>query len=581
MSKLGEEWDALEAPSQAPVASNLAAQWDAIPNRPAPIKGETPSPLGTNWENAFAGAGKAVVDAGRGAKQIMDMPSQWLEKKFPGISAWASEKGMPTAQQSANATNADVAESKRLDAPLMDTKAGISGNIAGSAATVMLPLGIAAKGGSMVNGASTAAALLNPTTYTAAAASGALSGAIQPVTDDESRVKNMGLGMATGAAGNLAVNTIGRVAQPIANVLSSAHAKAVRTLESAGIPLDAAQKTGSSFLNKVRSSFSDNPFTSGTQGELVMAQKQGYNKAVLATIGENANAATSDVMDSASKRINGVFKDVLDRNNIAITDPIVSKIGAIQAAANEEEKSPVVAVANRIIASVKDDGTIPGQIAYSIKKDLERYASSADTGLAYHARQLRSTLMDAINDSLSTADKAAFSEARNQFGNMKKMESAIDKTGKGDISAPILANVMAQKSNRGASLYGRGNQELVDLAHAGNMLLPDKAPNSGTVARGFVQAIPALLGAGAGGAYSGDWEGAAKGALGFAVLPKAAQYLMNNPATSNYLANGMQGSMTPIRQMLQAPQTNPAIGGLLRRFPVQSNESFRKDRSGE
>lgn len=573
------DWDSVPVQS---TGQGGVSDWNSVPVNSPPDKSATggASPLGSDWQNAFAGAGKAVMDAARGAKQISDIPAQWLEKKFPGLASWSQAAGMPTAEQSANQTNADVAESKRLDAPLMGTKAGVSGNIAGNAASIMLPLGLAAQGGAAVNGSRAAAALLNPTTYSTAAASGALSGALQPVSGDESRLQNMGIGAAAGMGGNLLANTVGRVAQPITNVLSDAHAKAVQTLENAGIPLDAAQKTGSSFLNKVRSSFSDNPFTSGAQSALAGAQQQGYNKAVLSTIGENASAATPDVMNAASKRINGVFGDILDRNNVSITDPVLSKIASIQSAAKEEEKNPIVSIANRIVGAVGEDGTVPGQVAYGIKKDLDRYASSSDTGLAYHARQLRSTLMDSINDSLSPADQAAFGEARGQFSNMKRIESTIDRNGNGDISASKLANVMAQKANRSASVYGRGDQQLVDLANSGNMLLPDKAPNSGSVARYAMQAAPALLGGAAGGAYSGDWEGAAKGAIGFAAIPKAAQYLINNPAASNYLSSGMQGGMAPIRQLLQSPQNNPMVGGALRRLPGAAENSLRKSQSG-
>lgn len=569
-----DAWDATEAaPESAPstVSKDALSTWDsAAPIPKVVVTAKTlaqNSPIGGDWENAAAGIGKSVVDMGRGAKQLMDVPAQWLEKRFPGLSAWSQEKGLPSAADSAAATNADVAESRVSDAPLMDTKAGMAGNIGGTIASTLLPLGLAAKGGNLINGANAARALMNPASYKAAAASGAISGALVPTIDGESTVHNAGVGAVTGMAGNLAVNTIGRLAQPISNALSSAHEKAVSVLQNAGIPLDAAQQTGSTFLNRVRSSFFDNPITAGTQSALVGQQKAGFNKAVLATVGEDATAATPDVMNQAATRINGVFKDVLNRNNVTISDPVVSKIAAIQQAATEEEKAPVASIANRLMGAVQSDGTVPGQVAYNIKKDLDRLASSPDTTLGYHAKQLRSTLMDTINDSLSPTDQAAFGEARNQFSNMKRIEGVIDKSGSGDISPARLANVMAQKANRGASVYGRGDQQLVDLAHSGNMLLPDKMPNSGTTARIAMQIGAPLIAGGAGGAYSGDWETAGKAALAGAILPKAAQMLINNPASAKYLSQGMQGSMTPLRDLLQLPQTNAIVGGSIRRLP--------------
>ena len=87
-------------------------------------------------------------------------------------------------------------------------------------------------------------------------------------------------------------------------------------------------------------------------------------------------------------------------------------------------------------------------------------------------------------------------------------------------------------------------------------------------------AVPLAAG-GAQGAYTGDWEGAAKTAAGLYAIPKAAQYLMNKPATSDYLSQGMTGAMTPLRNLLEFPQTNQIVGGSLRRLPDAFNFSKR------
>lgn len=567
-----DELDSIRSALPKPSLETQADELDKL--RPGNVSRETPpSALLGDLNTFLTGAGKATADLGRGAKQILDVPAKWLESRFPGLSQWSQAAGFPSAAASAGATEKDVADSRVRDAELMRSGPGVAGNIAGSIAGVMLPLAGMAKGAALlpggVRGATLADAMLNPSTYKAAAAAGGTQGALQPTTKDESRAENTLLGTVAGAAGNLGANLIGRVAQPVAAALSGAHQRAIQTLEAAGIPLDAAQKTGSAFLGKLRSSFSDNPFTAGAQGDLAAAQRVGYNRAVLKTIGEDATAATPEVMNAAEKRINGVFKDVLDRNNVALTDPIVARIGRIQAAASEEEKKPVAAIANRIINGVGDDGKISGQIAYGIKKDLDRLASSADTTLAYHARQLRSTVMDAINESLQDADKQAFSVARQQFSNMKRIEPTIDKAGNGNVSPQRLAGVMAQKANRQASVYGKGDQELVDLAHAGNMLLPDKNPNSGTVSRAIMQAGLPLIAGGAEGIRSQDMGKSLAAAGAAYALPKAIQSVINNPSTANYLARGMQGNMTPLRDLMLLPQTNAAVGGALRRLPQE------------
>lgn len=566
MSDLSEQADRFDSLNSAAQSGTLEGQANRFESLSSAKLEEVTNPTGSTAQNVAAGAGKGVVDLIRGGKQLLDYPAKWLEAKFPGISEWSQSAGFPSAASSASQTNQDVAESRQLDKPLMDTAAGKVGYAGGQIAATMIPLAAAgafAPAGSVA--AKAAPALLNPSTYGTAAASGAAQGALQPVTGDDSRLLNTGVGAIAGAGGNAVVNTIGRLAQPVQVIASAAHDKAVQVMQNAGIPLDAAQLSGSTFLNKIRSGLTDNPFTAGAQANLAAEQKQAYNTAVLKTIGSNATAATQDVMGHAADRINGVFSDILNRNNVTVDDVALNKFAQIQKSALEVEKKPVSNIANRIVDSVGADGTVPGQVMYGIKKDLDRLAGSNDTDLAFHARELRSAVMDTINGSLNGPDQAAFQQARSQFAKMKTIEPAIDKMGSGDISAPRLANVLAQKRNRGISVYGYGDQDLVDLAHAGNMLLPDKTNQSGTVPRALMQMAAPLAVGTAEGAYTGDWGKAAGTAAGLYALPKAAQFIMNNPATANYLAKGV--SAMPLRNLLLAPQTNPAIGGVARRLP--------------
>jgi len=541
--------------ADAPVVPTVAAPDPSAGGGTLSIAGYDTGIRTPQWlDRTLSGAGKAVNDIGVGTGQLLRGGLQ-----ATGNGALADRVGLPT--------RADVDAAKRRDAPLMDTGAGVGGYVLGNIAATSIPLAGMARVG--VPGA---AALVNPTTYGAAAASGAVNAAVQPVGTGDSRSRNIVTGAVTGLATNAAVNAVGRLAQPIQAAVDPARARAVQTLQDAGIPLDAAQRTGGTFTNKLRSSFSDNPFTAGAQSDLIGRQRQGFNSAVLDTIGETGNAATPEVMGRAADRINGVFHDVLSRNNVAVTDPLVGRISAIQQAANDEQRGPVSNLANRFINSMDENGQVPGQTAYGIKKDLDRLASSNDSTLAFHARQLRSAIMDGINDSLPPADQAAFAQARQQFGNMKKIEPAIDKEGSGNISPSILANVMGQKANRQASIYGRGNTDLAQLAQSGKMLLSDKTPNSGTTARAAMQLLAPLgasIAGGASDAYNGDYSGALeKGLLAggsMVLLPRAAQYMINNPATSQYLTQGVQNM--PLRSLLQSPQTSAAVGSVVRRLP--------------
>lgn len=106
-------------------------------------------------ERFLAGAGKAFADIGRGVGQLVGAVSR-----------------------------EEVDESKRLDAPLMNTPAGMAGNVTGNVAAAVPTVAIPG-----------AASMLG------AAAVGAGMGAVQPVGTEDSRLQNIALGGGAGAAG--------------------------------------------------------------------------------------------------------------------------------------------------------------------------------------------------------------------------------------------------------------------------------------------------------------------------------------------------------------------------------------------
>lgn len=151
---------------RAPIADNLNA--------------ETLNPTaGMGFgEKLAAGAGKAIVDTGRGLGQLVGLVSR-----------------------------DDVAESRKRDAALMDTGAGMAGNIGGNVVMALSP-GMAAKGLSMVPALARAAPALNaagnalmaPRTIGGAATLGAGMGLVQPSTSTGETLGNMALGGVASAA---------------------------------------------------------------------------------------------------------------------------------------------------------------------------------------------------------------------------------------------------------------------------------------------------------------------------------------------------------------------------------------------
>ena len=185
----GAQWDinAPEGATEDAVMRYARAQWGQQSKKPdyekpsfPQEKFEEPSTL----DNIRAGVGKSFVDPVRGVGQMLGVNSQ-----------------------------ADIDEAKRLDAPLMDTNAGMAGNIAGNLALAVAPGGVAAN------------------TLKGATAIGATLAATQPVagvTDGEfwgQKAKETAIGGAAGAAGVGLAKGLGWVKEAAATKASAIAAK--------------------------------------------------------------------------------------------------------------------------------------------------------------------------------------------------------------------------------------------------------------------------------------------------------------------------------------------------------------------
>lgn len=154
----------------------------------------------------MAGAGKAVADTGLGLQQVGGAAMDFLRPRKSGPSR-------------AEELRSEVAESRRLDAPLMDTGAGLTGNIGGNIAMALLPGGAAMGAGRALSAAPRTAALgqalsaggraiLAPSSIPTAVGVGALQGAIQPSTSTGETMMNAGLGGAAAGAVPAAVRGV-------------------------------------------------------------------------------------------------------------------------------------------------------------------------------------------------------------------------------------------------------------------------------------------------------------------------------------------------------------------------------------
>jgi hypothetical protein len=156
----------------------------------------------TGFQKFAAGAGKAVYDLGLGARQIGAHVADYVSPRQQTLSGLILGNNLSRAAE----IQKEVDEVKARDAALVNTGAGMAGNIAGNIATSILPgLGAVGAGKAIGQTALTAGGkmlLASPATLGGAAVQsgmGAVQAALQPVATGESRLGNAAIGGIGGA----------------------------------------------------------------------------------------------------------------------------------------------------------------------------------------------------------------------------------------------------------------------------------------------------------------------------------------------------------------------------------------------
>lgn len=544
-----------DLPPLSQVAATQAAtgqQANAFDDIAPPVKAPPVSkysPLdGMNWgQRALAGAGAAFKHT------LVEGPQQ-AYYQIMGNKAKADEIGQ------------QVAEERRLEVPLLADTAGSTGNFAGSVA----PL------------------LAGPEGFVAGMGFNTGAGALQPVAPGDSRLMNAIGGGAGSAVGSGITKGLGLIAQPVKNALTDAGKAAVKKLTDAGVPLDVAQRTGSEFLQRIKSGLGSLPVTAGWVKDSAAEQKRAFTAAALKSMGAKGESASTDIMGQAKSDIGDVFNDSAARG--AHYDPqLESDLQAVQAKMQRtvpvSSHGPINTQINDLLDSAANgSGHINGSVLQRVHSDLGDLTQNRDLGGV--AGDMRSALVDAQARASTPEQQAALKQARIQYRNMKQIEPAIRDE---QISPKLLAGVQRQKANRSQSIYGTGNQELPELAKAGASVLPETLGDSGTAGRhsaiamlGAPAAIAApFLYAGGHALLSGEGmdgehlEGAGKTSAGIAaalLAAKGAKSVFASKAMSDYLTHGIGGAADSgfaaraARTALTAPEQRQLLANMLKGY---------------
>jgi hypothetical protein len=358
-------------------------------------------------DKVLAGAGKAIYDIGRGAGQLVGLVDR-----------------------------ADIEESRRLDAPLMNTGAGKVGNFVGNVAafapTAFIP---------------------GANTYTGAGVIGAGIGLLQPSTSTAETVTNVGAGAAGGVVGKRLGDAINgfltrRATERAAQApMNEARTAIVREAQDRGYvipPADADAGLGSKVLNALSGKIK-------TEQKASTLNQPITNRLVARDLGlPEDEPITREAINAVRKQAGEAYETIRGAGLVKPDTQFRLKLEEIgKANANAAKDFPELANTElqTLIDGVKKDQFDAGSavdVIRILRDKSDSFYTKGDKGLGKAAKQIADEMESLLGRHLERAGAAP--EVLSNFQNARKL---IAKTYTAEKALnPTTGNVAGQKLAR-------------------------------------------------------------------------------------------------------------------------------------
>lgn len=354
-------------------------------------------------------------------------------------------------------------------------------------------------------------------------------------SSDENRLT----GALVGGFGGLGGGIAGRAAaRGIGASLRGVRDADVRGLRAAGVPLTAGQAAGGT-LKGIEDRLSGLPVV----GDMVNARRlegfQGFNRAAfdeaLAPIGANTGGVTGEAgIDAARRAVGNAYDQALTGVRVQADAPFVQDMGAaIQAGRGLPDPMSArvdYTLNTRVGNSFGPNGELDGRGFQQSLRGLQRDAAVVrNEPYGYDFGQVTDQARGALEGMLTRQAPNVlpqYSAANQAFRQAEVLRDAVNRArngtrvGETGTFAPSqLSDAAAANARRFGNSQGTTRQPFFDLARAGQAVLPNSVPDSGTAGRAVVASGLGLLGAGGAGGYAAGDTGTGAGlGLGAAAL---------------------------------------------------------------
>lgn len=363
-----------------------------------------------------------------------------------------------------------------------------------------------------------------------AATGGASAGLVNPA--------DTGTGAVLGGALPGAVKLAGTAGQAIAGKVEPEVAALYQKAKKLGIDIPVDRIVNSKPLNALAASLNYVPLSGRAATEETMVSQM--NRALSRTFGQDSDNVTA-ALRKASDSLGQKFETTLKGNTVKADNELLNDLASNIDKANRELGADGAKIignqAEEIMSKIGANGEIDGQAAYNIKKALDRIGDR-NSSEAFYAREMKKSLMGALNRSLGPQEAANFATVRKQYGNMLDLENLAQNGAEGGVSVGRLAN-----------LKNINNKDLQDIADIAAQFVKTRENPHGAMQRVMLGGI----GAGAGVAAHATIPVIAGGIVAgrganMALNSNTLKRMVLDPAASSSRLEELAG--TPTRSLL-------------------------------
>lgn len=375
-----------------------------------------------------------------------------------------------------------------------------------------------------------------------------------------------------GVAGQTGAAAVGKLAEKSQRVLDPAFKKSVELLDRLGIPVHLSQAMDSGFLKLVSSVANKLPF-SGVK-EAGRKQQVAVDRELGKMIGmDGVTSLNESVIEQATKKISNGYNALFARNSVKITPQTKADLDAIRAkVATDIEPGPkqqvVLSQIDKFINASRS-GVLNGRLYQNLRESLRQPEKNQEYG--YLVGEVRKAMEAAANRSFGPEDAAMLKRLNGMYGNKKIIEKALQQVaGASDHVNPSSLWALVRTKYK-------STPEMRQFAKAGQNVLKNPIPDSGTSGREMVNRMMGFGGATAAGtaAYAG-------------LLPQLAAMVGTGATAGRLLNSPMAGRIIPgaggkvANVAAQGAQALPVgLPAMMRAWKLKQDEEARQRAAGQ